>query len=188
MTRFKNFEMYRAATPNIGTFDYTWFDPIHFFAMTRLQPALLVVILSISVFEAKAEIAFQHVEMKADRSLNYYVTSEIEGAGQKTLLVDTGSGYSTISQDTLKRLQENGEVAFLRKMEGIMADGSRQWVSVYRIAGLNIGGNCYIKDVEVAVFPTGGREILGLSALGKVSPFTFSIEPPRLTLSNCNQI
>ncbi|MGH8550993.1 MAG: retroviral-like aspartic protease family protein [Methylococcales bacterium] len=116
------------------------------------------------------------------------MTSIITGAGQKSLLVDTGSGYSTISQDTLKALQESGEAIFLRKMQGIMADGSHHWVSVYRIAGLNIGGNCQVKNIEVAVFPNGGREILGLSALGKVSPFTFSIEPPRLSLSNCNRI
>lgn len=156
--------------------------------MTFLGTKFLIIILSASVSNASAEIATQDIEMRSDRSSNFYVTSIIEGAGQKSLLVDTGSGYSTISQSTLKVLQKKGAAEFVRKLEGVMADGSRQWVSVYRIAGLNIGGNCYIKDIEVAVFPSGGREILGLSALGKVSPFTFSIEPPRLSLSHCNQI
>ena len=137
---------------------------------------------------AFADGATQHIEMITDSTSNYYVTSFIDGAGQKSLLVDTGSGYSTISQNTLEVLREQGSAVYLRKLQGIMADGSRKFVSVYRIQGLNIGGNCYVKDIEVAVFPNGGREILGLSALGKVSPFTFSTEPPRLSLSHCNPV
>ena len=69
-----------------------------------------------------------------------------------------------------------------------MADGSRRLVSVYRITGMNVGGDCYIPNIEVAVFPAGSREILGLSALSKVSPFMFSMNPPRLLLSNCDTV
>jgi hypothetical protein len=90
--------------------------------------------------EAMTEVAMQTVEMQTDSASNFYVTSVIGRVGHKLLLVDTGSGYSTISQNTLKVLQNSGEAVFLRGMQGIMADGSRQSVSVYRIAGLNIGG------------------------------------------------
>jgi hypothetical protein len=37
------------------------------------------------------------------------------------------------------------------------------------------------------VFPARTRQILGLSALNKAAPFTFSVDPPSLVLSNCAQ-
>src|ERR1051325_11645044 len=66
-----------------------------------------------------------------------------------------------------------------------MADGSRLKGNVYRIAGITLGGQCSIRDVEAAVFPGQTRPILRLSALHKVSPFIFSTDPPGLALSHC---
>jgi hypothetical protein len=39
--------------------------------------------------------------------------------------------------------------------------------------------------VEAAILPSGTRNILGMSALHKASPFTISTTPPTLTLNNC---
>lgn len=134
---------------------------------------------------ATAETARQSIPMQIENNHTFYVHSSIEGVGFTSLLVDTGSGYSTITEKTLQELQKNGNAVYLKELEGVMADGSVRMVSVYRIPGINIGQNCHIRDIEVAVFPSGSREILGLSTLRKVAPFTFSIDPPYLSLSNC---
>ena len=137
---------------------------------------------------ASAETTKQSIPMQIENNHNFYVHSSIEGAGFTSLLVDTGSGYSTITEKTLRELQKTGNAVYLKKLQGVLADGSVQKVSVYRISGINIGQNCHIKDIEVAVFPSASREILGLNTLSKVAPFTFSMNPPYLSLSNCNKV
>lgn len=130
----------------------------------------------------------QSIPMQIRNNHNFYVNSSIEGAGSTSLLVDTGSGYSTITEKTLRELQKTGKAVYLKKLKGVLADGSVQKVSVYRISGINIGQNCHIRDIEVAVFPSASREILGLNTLSKVAPFTFSMDPPSLSLSNCTEV
>jgi len=39
--------------------------------------------------------------------------------------------------------------------------------------------------VEAVVFPGKTRQILGLSALRQAAPLIFSLNPPKLVLSNC---
>ena len=135
---------------------------------------------------ANAETSIQDIKMQTNNYHTFYVNSLIEGAGTTSLLVDTGAGYSTITEDTLEVLQKTGNAVYIKKLEGIMADGSRRIVSVYRISGMRLGESCQVRNIEVAVFPAGSREILGLSALSKVAPFTFSMNPPLLSLSNCD--
>jgi Aspartyl protease len=139
----------------------------------------------ISPICAFADELTQHVEIRSIGTSTYYVDSYIHGSGDAALLIDTGSGYSTINQETLKRLTATGDATFVKTLEGVMANDARMIVPVYRISGLTLGGKCSIADIEVAVFPSGTRQILGLSALTKLSPFTFNVNPPRLTLSNC---
>ncbi len=127
----------------------------------------------------------QSVRLKTIGTDTYYVDGQFEGVDATALLVDTGSGYSTINQETLRQLKETGNAVYLKKVEGIMADGSRMVVPIYRISGVSLGGKCIIRNIEAAVFPSGSRQILGLSALRKVTPFVFSLDPPSLTLSNC---
>jgi hypothetical protein len=70
-------------------------------------------------------------------------------------------------------------------LQGVLADGSELEVPVYAITRVGIGGSCWLHDVEAAVFPGTSRQILGLSALRKASPFIFSVTPPALVLSRC---
>lgn len=135
-----------------------------------------------------AETAIQSIPMQTKNNHTFYVHSSIEGAGLTSLLVDTGSGYSTITEKTLRELQKTGNAVYLKKLQGVLADGSVRKVSVYRISGINIGQSCHVPDIEVAVFPSGSRQILGLNTLSKVAPFTFSMDPPSLSLSNCNKV
>lgn len=115
----------------------------------------------------------------------YYIPAEIDGLGKIELMVDTGSGYLTINEQALKTLEPTGQVRYLRKLRGVLANGSEIIVPVYSLNGINLGGGCRLQNVEAAVFPGNTRFILGLSVLTKASPFIFSVAPPQLTLSNC---
>jgi predicted aspartyl protease len=101
------------------------------------------------------------------------------------MMVDTGSGYSTINEQTLSVLKQNGTARYIKDLVGVLANGEKMRVQVYRLSAINIGGQCWLHDVDAAVFPGKTRQILGLSALRKTSPFMFSMEPPELRLSNC---
>jgi len=73
----------------------------------------------------------------------------------------------------------------VKQLRGVLADGSTLVVPVYALDEFTIGEDCSFHGVEAAVFPGGTRYILGLSALGRAAPFTFSVDPPSLTMSNC---
>ncbi|AFL73926.1 hypothetical protein Thivi_1968 [Thiocystis violascens DSM 198] len=126
-----------------------------------------------------------HIAMREKAAATFYVSTHIQGFGDTELMVDTGSGYVTINEGTLRTLKRQGGVRYVKRLQGILANGSEMEVSVYAIGALNIGGNCWIHDVEAAVFPAGTRQILGLSALRKAAPFIFSVDPPSLVLSHC---
>ncbi|MDT8448901.1 MAG: retropepsin-like aspartic protease [Wenzhouxiangellaceae bacterium] len=115
----------------------------------------------------------------------FYVDVSIEGAGLRQFLVDTGSSYTTINQEVLARLHAAGQAEYVKDLEGILADGTKQVVPVYTIKSLTVGEQCTIGGVQAAVFPGSTRNILGLSALRSTAPFVFSIDPPVLSLSNC---
>jgi predicted aspartyl protease len=125
------------------------------------------------------------ITMKEKAAATFYVPTHIEGFGDTELMVDTGSGYVTINETTLQSLKRKGGARYVKQLQGVLANGSELAVPVYAIAALNIGGNCWLRDVEAAVFPGDARQILGLSALRKAAPFIFSVDPPSLVLSHC---
>ena len=133
-----------------------------------------------------ADSNLHRVFLKSEGTNTLYVDTYIKGFGETALLVDTGSGYSTINRNTLKQLLKKGHATFIKTLEGVMANGSRSIVPLYRISAIHLGGKCTLDNIEVAVFPTGAKEILGLNALKKLSPFIFSMDPPSLMLSNCS--
>jgi predicted aspartyl protease len=125
------------------------------------------------------------IVMQEKSAATFYVASEIDGYGSVELMVDTGSGYMTINEETLAVLQRRGTARYVKQLRGVLADGSELTVPVYTIARLRLGGECWLEDVEAAVFPGAARQILGLSALRRAAPFIFSVDPPALTLSHC---
>lgn len=130
--------------------------------------------------------AAQTLVAMTDRGAStFYVEVSLEGLGPATFLVDTGSSYTAINRNTLERLQEASRVEYVKDLEGVLADGSRQVVPVYLIRSMLVGGTCVLNDVRAAVFPGSTRNILGLSALRQAAPFVFSVDPPTLELSNC---
>jgi predicted aspartyl protease len=128
-----------------------------------------------------------HIPLHDKGIATYYVEGHIDGAGVIDLLVDTGAGYTAINEKTLRTLRRKGLATHIKDMSARLADGSRVVVPIYRIAKLNIGGSCEVYDVEVAVLPGSSRCILGLGTLKKVAPFMVSVDPPRLSLSNCGK-
>lgn len=126
-----------------------------------------------------------HVPMRDKGAATYYVDGEIHGLGRVDFMVDTGSGFMTINEETLAALRRSGDAVYVRDLSGILADGTTKRVPVYRLTQISIGPACTLRDVEAAVFPGKTRQILGLSALRQAAPFIFSLDPPKLVLSNC---
>ncbi|MEA3410686.1 MAG: retropepsin-like aspartic protease [Pseudomonadota bacterium] len=153
--------------------------------MRKLISILALVLGSSAVAASETK---QHIPLQDIGTNTYYISGNIVGSGKTRLLLDTGSGYSIISRGTLARLRANGRARYVKDLEGILADGSRKVVPVYRIPGITLGDRCHIADVDAAVLPAGSREILGLNALRKVMPMEISLEPPTLALSNCGSV
>lgn len=146
----------------------------------------LVAFLAIIAAPLKAQSDLQMLIEMTDRGAStFYVDVRMLGAGLKQFLVDTGSSYTAINEDTLAELLESDQAAYVKDLEGIMADGSKHVVPVYDIKSLTVGDACTLNEVRAAVFPGKTRNILGLSALRAAAPFTFSFDPPTLALSNC---
>ncbi len=142
---------------------------------------------AIAFVSVKAE-TITTVPMQDTGNSVFYVMVKVKGAGKMKFLVDTGAGYMTINEDTLSILKNKGLATYVKDLEGILADGSLIIVPVYKLASINIGGACEIRNVEAAVFPGATRGLLGLSALQRTAPFVFSVEPPALQLSNCVKV
>ena len=125
------------------------------------------------------------VPMHDKGAVTYYIQAFIEGYGDTEFMVDTGAGYVVINEKTLAALQRQGHARFVKRLDGVMADGSHRYVPVYELSSIRIGTDCVIHNVEAAVFPGSTRQILGLSALKRAAPFAFSVDPPQLTLGGC---
>lgn len=146
----------------------------------------LAIIVALTCTHGFAEQAPRtEVALQSQGSQTFYIDSMIHGAGEASLLVDTGSGYSVINQETLTSLQEQGHARFIKNLKGVMANGATEIVSLYEISAITLGENCVIRDVRAAVIPNSSRQILGISTLMKAAPFEISVSPPALRLSGC---
>lgn len=154
--------------------------------MSRLA-CLLFVLLTGTTPSAIAGKFGTTVEMEARNGSTFYVPGLITGLGAVQWMVDTGSGYMTINEEILASLKEHGLAQFVKNLRGRLADGSEREVPVYSIDAISIGDACWLRDVEVAVFPGNTRPILGLNVLQRTAPFIFSFEPPQLVLSHCDR-
>lgn len=121
-----------------------------------------------------------NVALKKHDAGTFYVDGALRGYGDLRMLVDTGSSYLVISQKILAQLVESQNARYSRDLQGVMADGSTRVIPMYRIAALRLGDNCWVHDVEAAVFPGQTRPILGMNVLLQLAPFTFSAEPAEL--------
>jgi len=150
-----------------------------------LRMGSLIALFAILTAQVQAAQFDKQIPMRATKASTFYVGGYLDGYGAVDMMVDTGSSYMTINESALAVLRENGSAAYVKDLTGIMADGTRKVVPIYRISNMSIGKGCSLHDVEAAVFPGHTRYILGLSALKMAAPFALSIDPPTLMLSNC---
>lgn len=150
-----------------------------------LMKKLLLALIYFTSSWVGAEPVEQLIPMQVSAASTYYINTEIPGVGQQSMLVDTGSAYSVFNEQTLEYLSSNGQAQFIKQLRGRMADGSERIVPLYRIAAINLGGNCLIRDVDVAIINGNSRQIIGISTLMRAAPFGMSFDPPILSLNQC---
>jgi predicted aspartyl protease len=158
--------------------------------VTALPLSLSLLLLSVfggaaATEQARADDFGFRIVMQEKSAATFYVSGDIGGYGPVEMMVDTGSGYMTINEETLAVLERRNAARYVKQLRGVLADGSELTVPVYVISRLRIGSQCWLEDVEAAVFPGKSRQILGLSALRRAAPFIFSVDPPALILSRC---
>lgn len=130
---------------------------------------------------------FMSVDIQERSTGTFYIAGKIEGIGDLDMLVDTGSSYVVITEAMLELLKKADSAHYSRNLEGRMADGTVRIIPLYRLAGLRLGEECWLYDVEAAVFPSGSRPILGMNALSRLAPFTLSAHPAQLGLTHCEK-
>jgi clan AA aspartic protease (TIGR02281 family) len=130
---------------------------------------------------------FMSVDIQERSTGTFYIAGKIEGIGELDMLVDTGSSYVVITDTMLELLKKTDRAEYSRNLEGRMADGTTRIIPLYRLAGIRLGEQCWLYDVEAAVFPAGSRPILGMNALSRLAPFTLSTQPAQLGLSHCDK-
>jgi predicted aspartyl protease len=160
----------------------------HHHITTRILFICTFILCTLSMSGVIADEQLAPIPMQAKGAATYYIKGNIRGLGSTEFMVDTGSGYVTINEHTLAQLKSKGEAIYVKDLMGVLADGQRKVFPVYRIASIRLGNHCELRDVEAAVFPGRTRQILGLSALRKAGAFTFSFDPPQLTLSTCANV
>jgi predicted aspartyl protease len=106
------------------------------------------------------------------------------GQGVATrFLLDTGSAYVVLSEASTRKLLAEHALTPVRKMRAVLANHASVRAQVYRLKTLGLGGACTVREVEVVAMPGADRDILGLSALSAVAPFTVHLTPSKLDLS-----
>lgn len=132
--------------------------------VTAILGFLLIALLALTPTYIMASDA---IPMHDKGTNTFYIGGNIRGLGPTEFMVDTGSGYMTISRHTLDILREKGEATYVKQLIGILADGQQNSYPVYRVSSIRLGKSCVLHNVEAAVFPGSTRHILGLNALKK---------------------
>jgi predicted aspartyl protease len=138
----------------------------------------------VSATGSRAEALGHAVSLERSGAGGMYVAGEIAGV-QADFLVDTGADLVTVDERLFRQMRKSGEVRELRRVAARMANNRLQVMTVYEVAHLNIGDNCDLGPVEVAVMKGAGRNLLGLSALSRGAPFTLGMAPPTLVFDHC---
>ena len=127
------------------------------------------------------------VPLEQQSSGAFYIRGTLGASVDTELLVDTGSSYVVLSRATFKAVEKSQGASFKRTIQGATASGKVVKAKVYEVSALSIGDDCVLESVEVVVLPGSKRDILGLSALKRVQPFTFDLDPLALRFEGCRQ-
>lgn len=152
--------------------------------MIKIPLFFLIFALSLPVSAEQYDIV---VPIHEKGAATFYLQGKLGDLDYSDFMVDTGSGYLVINQESLALLKKSGQAGYVKDIKGILANGAEFIVPVWRVSSLTISEQCVLHDVEAAVFPGKTRQILGLTALKKAAPFTLSFDPPQIILSHCAQ-
>jgi predicted aspartyl protease len=103
---------------------------------------------------------------------------------ESEFLLDTGSAFVVLSEETRKQLAAEGALTPVRRLRAVMANNATTTAQVYRVSALSVGAGCVVHDIEAVAIPGARKNILGLSALRSMAPFTVHLDPLRLEV-NC---
>ena len=143
---------------------------------------LLICVFTLPVFADQATVA---VPIHTKGASTFYIKGQLGNLASADFMVDTGSGYLVINQQSLTQLKKQGQASYVKDIRGILANGHKFVVPVWRVSSFTIADQCVLHNVDAAVFPGKTRQILGLTALEKAAPFVFSVSPPQIVLSHC---
>jgi len=151
----------------------------------RIVKSLLLASIFLCSTEGMTKEFDTKISIQEKGAVTYYVSGQVEGYSETDFMIDTGSGYTAINETMLNKLRDQNKIEYITTVSGIMANGKRTSLPVYRIASINIGGKCTLHNIKAVILPGNTRNILGLNALKKAAPFAMSMNPPQLILSNC---
>lgn len=103
---------------------------------------------------------------------------------ESEFLLDTGSAFVVLSEEIRKELAAEGALTPVRRLRAVMANNATTSAQVYRVSALSVGPGCVVRDIEAVAIPGARKNILGLSALRSMAPFTIHLDPLRLEV-NC---
>lgn len=113
-----------------------------------------------------------------------HVDARLGAAVDSEFLLDTGSAFVVLSESTRRRLAAEGALVPVRRVRAVMANNASTTAQVYRVRSLTVGAGCMVRDIEAVAMPGARKNILGLSALRAMAPFTIHLDPLRLEV-NC---
>lgn len=124
------------------------------------------------------------VPLSRNASGTYYLQAEV-GAERADFLLDTGAGMVTVNRDLFDRLRAAGTLQSVRRIAVRLANNDLRPVDVYEVAHFELAEGCELGPIEIAVLDRGGRNLLGLSALGRTGPFAVDTTASALLLHHC---
>lgn len=113
------------------------------------------------------------IDLIENNSGGYYIHATID-TQETDMLLDTGSKYVVLGKNTFNKIKSVHSMVPVRAISGMNANGSVGSYQVYKVNDLTLGA-CELHDIEVVYMPKSTRDIMGLSVLQNISPFTVDL-------------
>ncbi len=133
---------------------------------------------------APTAAADERVDLAQSGAGSLTIAAEIAGVPAR-FIVDTGAGMVTVDRSLFKQMRRGGDIREVKRVAARLANNRLQMMTVYEVSHFRVGDTCDLGPIEVAVMEGAGRNLMGLSALGRAAPFTIHTSPPSITLSGC---
>ncbi len=147
--------------------------------MKCLRSLMLMAVLSTVSVGAAADDTMS-VALASNDVGTLHVDATLGAAVDTHFLLDTGSAYVVLTDETRRRLAGEGALTPVRQLRAVMANNSTARAQVYRVNAMRLATGCIVRDFEAVALPGARKDILGLSALRAVAPFTVHLEPLRM--------